>query len=140
MLELERDPESAEVLNAVFRTFHTIKGLAGFLEFTAILDLAHEVETLLDLARKGKVKISSPVVDVVLESADYLKSELNRIEGQVTAGISGPPADHRKLRDRISLLSLAEDAQQTPSSNVATAPRADLVKNVEEASGSKPEP
>ena len=45
MLELEKDPHAMEVLHSVFRTFHTIKGLAGFLEFGAIQAVAHEVET-----------------------------------------------------------------------------------------------
>ena len=51
MLELEQNPGAMEVVHSVFRTFHTIKGLAGFLEFDAIQAVAHHVETLLDLAR-----------------------------------------------------------------------------------------
>src|SRR4051794_25247895 len=51
MLELERNPHNTEVLNSVFRTFHTIKGLAGFFEFDLIQTISHQVETLLDLAR-----------------------------------------------------------------------------------------
>ena len=53
MLTLERNPEEKEAVHAVFRGFHTIKGLAGFMELMPIRDVAHEVETLLDLARNG---------------------------------------------------------------------------------------
>jgi two-component system chemotaxis sensor kinase CheA len=72
MLTLERNPEEKEAVHAVFRGFHTIKGLAGFLEFMPIRDVAHEVETLLDNARNGKLAITGSVVDVVLESVDCL--------------------------------------------------------------------
>jgi two-component system chemotaxis sensor kinase CheA len=85
LLVLEQNPGEMETIHAVFRSFHTIKGLAGFLEFTPIRDVAHEVETLLDLARDSKLSITPAVVDVVLESADYLKQSINIVE----AGLSG---------------------------------------------------
>jgi two-component system chemotaxis sensor kinase CheA len=80
MLALEQNAGSSETLNAIFRGFHTIKGLAGFLEFTAIQALTHEVETLLDLARKGQLAVSGGVVDVVLESTDIVRQELAIVE------------------------------------------------------------
>jgi two-component system, chemotaxis family, sensor kinase CheA len=99
LLVLEQTPGDMETIHAVFRSFHTIKGLAGFLEFTPIRDVAHEVETLLDLARDSKLSITPAVVDVVLESADYLKQSINIVE----AGLSGGsaclvPADKGLLR------------------------------------------
>src|SRR5262249_4723657 len=51
LLTLEQDPGNTDVIHTIFRGFHTIKGLAGFLEFFAIQEVAHEVETLLDMAR-----------------------------------------------------------------------------------------
>ena len=101
MLELEQDPGAMEVVHSVFRTFHTIKGLAGFLEFDAIQAVAHHVETLLDLARNEKIVVTSTVVDVVLESADYLKGELSRIEGHLAGTNTAQPADHRALTHKI---------------------------------------
>jgi two-component system chemotaxis sensor kinase CheA len=88
MLILERDNTDAETLNAVFRAFHTIKGLAGFLEFAAIQALAHEVETLLDLARTSQLVVTPYVVDVVLESTDVARHELAGIESR----LAGRPA------------------------------------------------
>lgn len=105
MLTLEKAPDSKEVIHAVFRTFHTIKGLAGFLAFNSIVELAHDVETLLDLARKDSIKITPPIVDVVLESADYLKNELDRIEQQLTGASGTHPAENGALRVRIANLS-----------------------------------
>jgi two-component system chemotaxis sensor kinase CheA len=104
LLVLEQSPDDMETIHAVFRSFHTIKGLAGFLEFTPIRDVAHEVETLLDLARNSKLAITPAVVDVVLESADYLKQSINLVE----AGLSGEPTSlvsaDRGLLQRITRL------------------------------------
>jgi two-component system chemotaxis sensor kinase CheA len=104
MLELERNSGSLEVLHSVFRTFHTIKGLAGFLEFYRIQEVSHEVETLLDLARNEKMRITPPVVDVVLESADYLNTELNRIESEMGGAAPSLTVDNRELINKIKAL------------------------------------
>jgi len=101
MLELERNPANREVLNCVFRTFHTIKGLAGFLEFEMIQAVSHQIETLLDLARTGRLMVSSTTVDLVLESSDYLKGEVNRIEGEVSGADRTPPYDDGPLIRKI---------------------------------------
>jgi two-component system chemotaxis sensor kinase CheA len=58
ILTLDREPANADAIHLVFRGFHTIKALAGFLEFTAILEVAHEVETAPNLAREGKLAIT----------------------------------------------------------------------------------
>lgn len=72
MLVLEQEPDQAEALNGVFRSFHTIKGLAGFLGATSIHELAHETENVLDLARSGKLVLSHSIIDLILKSADAL--------------------------------------------------------------------
>src|ERR1035441_1962723 len=73
VLTLEREPSDGEALNAVFRGFHTIKGLAGFLELWEVQKLAHEVETVLDRARNSQWTINPAGIDVILASADYLR-------------------------------------------------------------------
>jgi two-component system chemotaxis sensor kinase CheA len=73
ILVLERDPTAADPLNAAFRGFHTIKGLAGFLDLGDIRAVSHEVEALLDRARNQELLLTPAIIDVVLESADYLK-------------------------------------------------------------------
>jgi two-component system chemotaxis sensor kinase CheA len=90
LLILEKDNSAAETLNSIFRGFHTIKGLAGFLEFSEIQSLTHEVETLLDLARTSQLIVSPSVVDVVLESTDVVRHELAVI-AQRLAGETPPP-------------------------------------------------
>jgi two-component system chemotaxis sensor kinase CheA len=70
LLALEQDPGNLQAINAIFRGFHTIKGLPGFLDLPAIQRFAHEVETLLDLARNSNVAVDSGLIDIILQSAD----------------------------------------------------------------------
>jgi len=109
MLTLERDPTAMEVIHTVFRAFHTIKGLAGFLDFKVVQAVAHEVETLLDLARNVKLIVDSAIVDVVLESGDFLLSEMASIERVLTTGAATAPADNSALIAKIRTLAVAKD-------------------------------
>jgi two-component system chemotaxis sensor kinase CheA len=88
ILALEQDPASPDAIHAIFRAFHTIKGLAGFLEFQEIREVAHETETVLDRARNGELALTPTVLDVILESSDYLGTEVKRISagGQAPSG------------------------------------------------------
>src|SRR5690349_5403256 len=72
LLALDQDPSDAEAIHAIFRGFHTIKGMAGFLDLDAVREVAHEVETVLDLARNSRLDITPAVIDGILESKDYL--------------------------------------------------------------------
>jgi len=63
LLALDQDPANQEAIHAVFRGFHTIKGMAGFLDLNAVRDVAHEVETILDMARNSQLAITPQVID-----------------------------------------------------------------------------
>lgn len=90
VLVLEDDPHDAETLDSIFRAFHTFKGGSGFLNLAAIQTLAHELESLLDLARQRKLVLSPPVIDLILEGGDTLKRFTNeigrRLAGDAPAG------------------------------------------------------
>lgn len=73
LLELENNPENEELIHKVFRSFHTIKGLAGFLNLTNINKLAHSAENLLDMVRQGQLELSENKKDIAFESLDMLK-------------------------------------------------------------------
>ena len=73
LLILEKDPDHVESIGAVFRAFHTLKGVAGFLGLTPICSLAHAAETLLDAVRKGQRAFSGPAVELTFNSLDMLK-------------------------------------------------------------------
>jgi two-component system chemotaxis sensor kinase CheA len=80
VLEIERGGAGPDAIHGLFRSFHTIKGLAGFLDFTEIQEVAHAVETLLDLARTGSLTLTPPRVDCVLSAADFVGNWLRHIE------------------------------------------------------------
>ncbi len=73
VLALETDPGNNELINDLFRSFHTIKGLAGFVNQNTVRIIAHQTETRLDKCRKGEHKVSKHFVDLILASADFLK-------------------------------------------------------------------
>jgi two-component system chemotaxis sensor kinase CheA len=91
VLTLERDPCDSEALNSVFRGFHTIKGLGGFLELWDIQKLAHEIEAVLDLARTAQLTITPPAIDIILAGADYLRRWLAHLESDLQGRPSPPP-------------------------------------------------
>ncbi len=76
VLEVERAPDDTERINGLFRPFHTIKGAAGFLNLRDINGITHEVETLLDQARKGTRTISPGLIDLVFDVVDILKAQV----------------------------------------------------------------
>ncbi|MBS1802431.1 MAG: chemotaxis protein CheA [Acidobacteria bacterium] len=101
MITLEKHPKDAEAINTTFRAFHTIKGLAGFLGMDHIREIAHETETLLDLARNRRLTISSAVVDVVLAAADFLKAALLNLEQSLSGTPHSPLPDQAALTNRL---------------------------------------
>lgn len=79
VLVLEENPEDADTLNSIFRAFHTFKGGAGFLNLQPVKDLAHELESLLDAARRRELRINRSIIDLILEGADALKAFVREI-------------------------------------------------------------
>jgi two-component system, chemotaxis family, sensor kinase CheA len=108
MMTLEKDPGDSEAINTVFRGFHTIKGLAGFLDLGDIREVAHETETLLDLARTQRLRITPSVVDIVLAAADFLKIWLKRLEMVLAGSEAGPAPEKLALQERIRRGALGE--------------------------------
>lgn len=86
LLELENDPDNQDAINAVFRAFHTIKGVAGFLALEDIQTLAHQAENLLDQVRKGSIAMQGPVVDAAFESVDMLKNMVAMVQAALSSG------------------------------------------------------
>lgn len=104
LLVLERDPGNAEALHAIFRSFHTIKGLAGFLELREIQKVAHEVESVLDLARNSRFTVTPEAIDVILLSGDYLKRWLTHLEAVLQKQPSLAPDPDANLLARVSAI------------------------------------
>jgi len=79
-LVLEDTPEDPEALNAVFRPFHTIKGVSGFLNLRDINELSHSLENLLDQARSGQLVMGSEAIDIILGGVDMLRQMINETQ------------------------------------------------------------
>ncbi len=79
LVELENNPEDLELLNSIFRVAHTIKGSSSFLNFDVLTKLTHHMEDVLNKARRDELKMTPEVMDVVLESIDYMKALLQEI-------------------------------------------------------------
>ena len=110
-LVLEQDPSNSEAINSVFRCFHTIKGLAGFLELGEIQEVSHQVESILDKARNGRLIITPSLIDLVLESADYLDRSVGLVEERLHGLPPSLIPDRRLLLDKLArFLSQGESA------------------------------
>lgn len=72
-MSLEQNPDDMEIIHTMFRAFHTIKGLSGFVEHTVIQEIAHKTETMMDYCRKGELQVTTQIVDAILKSSDYIK-------------------------------------------------------------------
>ena len=85
LISLEQSPAgegSNEIVNAIFRGMHTIKGASGFLGFKQLVELAHEGETLLNRLRQGKQSVTPHVIDVILDVADTIKLLIEKVENK----------------------------------------------------------
>jgi len=88
LVELEQRPDDAGLLNQVFRGFHTVKGGAGFLEATPLVELCHRGENLLDLLRGGSLRITPETMDVILAAT----GEVRRMFSEMERGAMPEPA------------------------------------------------
>jgi len=82
LVDLENRPDDADLLNAIFRGFHTVKGGAGFLQLDTLVDLCHAAENIFDLLRNGKLSINADLMDVVLQALDAVNSMFEQVHGR----------------------------------------------------------
>ncbi len=102
LVNLEQAPNELETINSIFRPFHTIKGVSGFLNLRHINKLSHSAENLLDKARNGELKVGEGIIDLVLESVDALKRMIDGIqEGLDQDGPLCVEVDTRALVQKI---------------------------------------
>ncbi|MFT5789962.1 MAG: two-component system chemotaxis sensor kinase CheA [Shewanella sp.] len=93
LVTLENNPDDTDLLNAIFRGFHTVKGGAGFLSLTPMVDVCHEAENTFDLLRTGKRQVSANLMDVILQAVDAI----NTMFAETQASQPQSPADPNLL-------------------------------------------
>ncbi|WP_409262860.1 chemotaxis protein CheA [Pseudomonas putida] len=120
LVELESRPDDADLLNAIFRGFHTVKGGAGFLQLNELVECCHIAENVFDVLRKGERRVDAELMDVVLEALDTV----NSMFGQVRERAEVTPATPALL---AALSRLAEPGAAEAVAAPAPAPVADVV-------------
>lgn len=90
LVSLEQAPQDTEQLNAVFRGYHTLKGGAGFLGVTAMVELCHAAEEALGIARAGQAVLQAHHFDAAQQSLDYLQSMLDAVSSGTEPGYAPP--------------------------------------------------
>jgi two-component system chemotaxis sensor kinase CheA len=141
VLKLEAAPGDSKLLNDLFRPFHTVKGNAGVLGFTSIQDLAHKVETLLDLARSGQHVLGAPEIDVVLKAVDLLLLMTQDLPARATGQPAANVADRRRdLMDAIDALIAGQSRPDLPGPAPAAIepPPAPEVQRADDSAPSSP--
>ncbi|WP_428243143.1 chemotaxis protein CheW [Gynuella sp.] len=99
LVELERSPEDSDLLNAIFRGFHTVKGGAGFLQLGPLVDCCHAAENVFDVLRRGERRVTSELMDTVLRALD----SVNEMFSCVSSGVMPEPADTELLEELHNL-------------------------------------
>ncbi|MCP1651272.1 chemotaxis protein CheA [Pseudomonas nitroreducens] len=114
LVELESRPEDMDLLNAIFRGFHTVKGGAGFLQLNALVECCHIAENVFDMLRKGERRVDAELMDVMLQALDTV----NVMFQQVRDAQEPTPA----TPELLAALSRLADPNAAPAEAPAPAP------------------
>lgn len=110
LMDLEQNPGDLESINSIFRSFHTIKGVSGFINLDRINRLAHGAENLLDKARSGEIVIGAAVIDIILESVDVIKKLIEGVQyGMENGGSLDIGLDITSLLNSIDAIEMEMD-------------------------------
>lgn len=110
LVDLENNPEDKDLLNAIFRGFHTVKGGAGFLQLDALVGCCHIAENVFDILRNGKRSVDADLMDVVLRALDAV----NEMFDEVRDGKDPTPASPDLLNDLQRFAKPADAAPPPP--------------------------
>ncbi len=118
LLTLERHPDDLEILNAVFRAFHTIKGGAGFVNLPAMVSACHLTENLFDALRTGKAPVTPLAIEAALQASGFVADQLNELSnGAAPDSLASMPAE---LKD-ILTQAIEGKSESTPAPAPAAA-------------------
>ncbi|GEN82007.1 chemotaxis protein CheA [Sporosarcina luteola] len=113
LLELEKNPDDLAIVNEVFRSAHTLKGMSATMGYEDIADLTHKMENVLDAIRNSKISVTTEILDVVFKAVDYLEEMVFDIE----AGGTGK----KDVQQLVNALNQIEAGQAVTSSVEETA-------------------
>lgn len=113
LVELENNPEDKDLLNAIFRGFHTVKGGAGFLALTELVDTCHGAENVFDILRNGQRSVSAGLMDTMLKALDTVNHQFQSVQNMAPI----EPADPALLEE-LHRLSKPESADEAVAPKV----------------------
>ncbi|OBT20738.1 chemotaxis protein CheA [Vibrio tasmaniensis] len=117
LVELENNPDDKDLLNAIFRGFHTVKGGAGFLALTELVDTCHGAENVFDILRNGQRSVTSGLMDTMLQALDTVNVQFRAVQDQEAL----VPAD-QSLLDELHRLCKPEAADEVAPAPVIPEP------------------
>lgn len=118
LVELEQSPDDKNLLNAIFRGFHTVKGGAGFLQLDNMVECCHVTENLFDSLRNGQRDVTPELMDVVLQALDAVNEQFSDIQQKNTPKNANP-----ELITALNRLVAGEDVVELELSSSGTADR-----------------
>ncbi|MBK5530777.1 chemotaxis protein CheA [Pseudomonas sp. TH06] len=120
LVELESRPDDADLLNAIFRGFHTVKGGAGFLQLNELVECCHIAENVFDILRKGERRVDAELMDVVLEALDAVNSMFSEVRERAPITAATPEL----------LAALARLAEPQSADQAAVSPVAEMIEEL----------
>ncbi|MBA1230811.1 chemotaxis protein CheA [Pseudomonas viridiflava] len=130
LVELESRPDDADLLNAIFRGFHTVKGGAGFLQLHELVECCHIAENVFDILRKGERRVDSELMDVVLEALDTVNSMFGEVRERTDLTPATP-----ELLAALSRLAEPQSNDEVAVAEPEPEPVAEVAAPVAEAAG-----
>jgi len=121
LVDLEQNPADSDLLNAIFRGFHTVKGGAGFLQLEALVNCCHSAENVFDTLRNHKRKVTSELMDVVLKALDNVNAMFEEVR---RCDVLTPAP--QELIERLDQLALPEGEAAIYSAAPAGADQGDI--------------
>lgn len=110
VLILERDTQNIQLINTMYRSFHTIKGLAGFVNQHLVQEIAHKTETIMTDCLKGFITVNSDIVDLILSSADCIRQICSDITLNRNYSFLKTINAHLKLLENIELKAVKSES------------------------------
>ncbi len=121
LVDLEQRPDDNDLLNAIFRGFHTVKGGAGFLQLNEMVECCHVTENLFDILRNGQRSVTSELMDVVLQALDTVNHQFEQVSQRVEVAPASPEL-LAALERLVSGEDLAEGAAEEAAPPVEQSP------------------
>ena len=133
LVDLEHRPSDSELLNAIFRGFHTVKGGAGFMQLTALVACCHAAENVFDKLRNHDIQVTTVLMDVVLQALDTINEQFDSVRSGETPEDAAP-----ELLAALGALTRGEPVEGAAAADATPAPPAPVSPEVvvEKPSGS----